>query len=398
MKNKKTKIKIKRSKVNLYNKKKNKTKQVIAIIVTAAAACALCILGYGIGKPLMDYFRNRDSVIQSSSTWTPESSENKDDGNSGNSGSSSSGAVSDNNTSSGSDITPQPVLSNAAYYLSEEAALSSASLNSELAAAKSSGHSIVVVTLKNSDGSFLYSSGIDKVKSLGTLSAAQIASEIEKAGFIPAARISTLKDKTNGTLLDCQYKFSSGATWLDDRPGVGKTWLSPFDGKTLDFVKSITAELSQAGFKRIIAAETMYPNFFPIDINTNLAHLPLSDRTKRAEALWNVAAAAKEGAESGGAELYVEMDGAKLVLEKKDGTDAELGFISERLKTANLIIDYFPEDSANAYTAAQEFAQKLKASLNGAECSVRITGNSSAAALESVKKAFDEAEIESFSQ
>lgn len=396
MKNRKTKIKIKRSKVNLYNKKKNKTKQVIAIIVTAAAACALCILGYGIGKPLMDYFKNRGSVIQSSSMWTPESSENSGGESSENS---SSGAVSgDNSTSSGSEEVPQPVLSNAVYYLSENAALSSESLNSELAAAKSSGHSIAAVTLKNSDGAFLYSSSIDKVNSIGTLSASQIASEIEKAGFIPAARISTLKDKTNGPALGCQFKFANGATWLDDRPGVGKTWLSPFDGKTLDFVKSITSELSQAGFKRIIAGEIMYPNFFPVDISTNLAHLPITDRTQRAQALWNVVAAAKEGAESGGAELFVEMDGAKLVIEKKDGTDAELGFSPESLKTANLIIDYFPEDSANAYTAAQEFAGQLKTALNGAECAVRITGNSSAAALESVKNAFDEAQIESFSQ
>ena len=394
MKSKKTNIKIKRSKVNLYNKKKSKTKQVIAIIITAAAACALCILGYGIGKPLMDYFRNRGSVASESSVWTPESTDAEQSSadtpqNTGSSGGSSFGE----------EQTPAPVSTKSAYYLSDEAALSSASLNSELAAAKSSGHSVVVVTLKDSDGYFLYNTSIAKVKSKGTLSAAQIAEEIEKAGFVPAAKISTLKDKTNGVALGCHYKFANGSTWIDDYPGKGKTWLSPFDKKTLTFVKNITTELSQAGFKRIIAAETMYPNFFATDISGNLSHLPLSNRTKRAEALWDVINAASEGAELGGAELYIEMTGSKLIANNKDGSNAELAFTPAPLKTANLIVDYTPSNSANdVYSSAQKFVENLKKSLNGAECTVRIKGSFSAAVLESVKKAFDEAEIEAFSQ
>lgn len=394
MKSKKTKIKIKRSKVNLYNKKKSKTKQVIAIIVTAAAACALCILGYGIGKPLMDYFKNRGSVVSESSVWTPESTDNEE-----NSAGVSENTGSSGDSSFGEEPTPTPAPAKSAYYLSGEAALSSASLNSELAAAKASGHSVVVVTLKDTDGYFLYNTSIAKVKSKGTLSAAQIAAEIEKAGFIPAAKISTLRDKTNGVALGCHYKFANGSTWIDDYPGKGKTWISPFDQKALDFIKNITSELSQAGFKRIIAAETMYPNFFPTDISGNLSYLPLSNRTKRAEALWDVINAASEGAELGGAELYIEMNGASLILSKKDGTDAELAFTPAPLKTANLIVDYTPSNSAdNAYSSAQKFIESMKTALGGAECTVRIRGSFSAAVLESVKKAFEEAGIEAFSQ
>ncbi|MCH5196335.1 MAG: hypothetical protein J1F28_06460 [Oscillospiraceae bacterium] len=388
--NKKTKIKIKRSKVNLYNKRKSKTRQIVAIVITAVAACGLCILGYGIGKPLMDFFRNRGSV-SSESSWTPDSSLDSE---------SSSGEISSSSEeSSAPAVIPAPVMTKSAYYLSEEAALSSASLNSELAAAKAAGHSVVVATLKDSDGFFLYKTSIEKAESRGTLSAAQIAAEIEKAGFIPAAKISTIKDKTNGVALDCNYKFADGSTWIDGYPGTGKTWISPFDTKALEFVKSITAELSQAGFKRIIAAETMVPVFFKVDITTNLAHLPLSDRTARAEALWNVIAAAEEGAKTGGAELYIEMDGAGLILEKKDGTDAELAFTTAPLKTANIIVNYSPASSAdNAYSAAKDFIESLNEALDGAECIVRIRGSFSATVLSDVKKAFDEAGIEAFSQ
>ncbi len=387
MKYKKTKIKIKRSKVNLYNKRKNRKKQIAAIIITAAVACALCILGYGIGKPLMDYFRNRDTIISSSAMWTPESSEALENA----SGNSSAPAQS---SSSAPEEQPEPALTKSAYFLSGEAALSSAALNSEISAAKSSGHSVIVVTMKDSNGMFLYKTAIENVQTKGTLTASQIASEIEKAGLIPAAMISTLKDKTNGTALDCCYKFADGVIWIDGRPGKGKTWLSPFDSKTGNFIKAITSELSEAGFKRIVAVDTMYPSFYPADISSNLSHLPLKDRTKRAEALWNVIASAKEGC--GETELYIEMDGAKLIAAKKDGTNAEMAFTPERLKTANLIVDYSPSES-DPYAAAQKFIEKLKTALNGAECVVRIKGNSQAV-IESVKKAFDEAGIEAFSQ
>ena len=143
----------------------------------------------------------------------------------------------------------------------------------------------------------------------------------------------------------------------------------------------------------------MVPVFFPVDISQNLKHLPLSSREKRAEALWKVIAAAKEGAESGGAELVVEMGGANMILPKRDGTDAELAFDAPMLKTANLLVYYTPSKSeADAYNSAKQFIEKLKQTLGGAECTVRIKDGASAAIVENVKKAFDEAEISAFSQ
>ena len=116
----------------------------------------------------MDYFRNRDTIISSSAMWTPESSEALENA----SGNSSAPAQS---SSSAPEEQPEPALTKSAYFLSGEAALSSAALNSEISAAKSSGHSVIVVTMKDSNGMFLYKTAIENVQTKGTLTASQIA-------------------------------------------------------------------------------------------------------------------------------------------------------------------------------------------------------------------------------
>ena len=63
MKPKKTNIKIKRRKYNLYNKKKSKSRQVLSIVITIAAACVLGVVGYGVGKPIMNYLQNREQYV-----------------------------------------------------------------------------------------------------------------------------------------------------------------------------------------------------------------------------------------------------------------------------------------------------------------------------------------------
>ena len=73
---KKTNIKIKHHNYNLYSKKKSRGKQTLAVILTVAAAAVLCVVGYSAGKPIMDYFKNRDQYTSdSSSVWTPPTAE-----------------------------------------------------------------------------------------------------------------------------------------------------------------------------------------------------------------------------------------------------------------------------------------------------------------------------------
>ncbi len=394
MKNKKTNIKIKRSKVNLYNKKKNKKKQTITIVLTIVAACALGVLGFGLGKPLVEYFRNKNSISSDSDpAWTPPSS--------GIVASSESGIV-----AASSEVVEEPVQTiTDIYFLPEDAALSSASLNSALAAAKESGMRAVAVTLKNDVGSFLYKSDIKGLDThgiiTGTLTASQICEAITKAGFIPAAKISTLKDTLCGykDATDGGYRIAgTNYTWHDDREEKGgKPWLSPFKSQTQQFMGDITEELSEAGFKNIIAVNTSFPKFHKEDIKTYLSDLPISDNNARLDALWNAVSSARAGAEKNKAVLWLEIAGENIIAQNRLCTDAELCGDAKKLSEMKLIVDYTPgAAAADAYEKAKGFAEKLKAALGDAEFYVSIKGGYSETALSDVKKAFSEAKIEVF--
>lgn len=394
MKKKKNAIKIKRSRVNLYNKRKSKRKQVLTIVITVVAACALGVLGFGLGKPLLEYFSGKNNSSDSSA-WTPPESEE---------GSSESTAESSSGTSS--EVLPEPIPEMTdIYFLPEDAALSSAALNSALAAAKTAGAKTVAVTLKNETGNFLYNSAIKSLAArdiiTGTLSAEQICRAVKDAGFVPAAKISTLKDRLCGykDVTDGGYRIAdSGVTWHDDRDEKGgKPWLSPFKTQTLQFIGEITEELSSAGFRHIIAVNTMYPKFHREDISTYLSDLPLSDNKARLEALKNVVNSAKAGAEKNGAALWLEISGESVIAKNRLCTDAEIIADADVTASVKLIVDYTPsETAAEVYSSAKEFSAKLKAALGSAEFYVVINGGYSDAVISDVRKAFSEDKIEVF--
>ena len=394
MKKKKNAIKIKRSKVNLYNKRKSKRKQVLTIVITAVAACALGVLGFGLGKPLLEYFSGKNNSSDSSA-WTPPESE-----------ASSSEITVESSSQTSSEVISEPLPEMTdVYFLSEDAALSSAALNGALAAAKTAGAKTVAVTLKNETGNFLYNSAIKQLAErdivTGTLSAEQICRAIKDAGFVPAAKISTLKDRLCGykNVTDGGYRIvDSGVTWHDDRDEKGgKPWLSPFKTQTLQFIGEITEELSSAGFRHIIAVNTMYPKFHKEDISTYLSDLPLSDNNARLDALKNVYNSAKAGAEKNGAALWLEISGESVITKNRLCTDAEIIADADVMASVKLIVDYTPsETAAEVYSSAKEFSAKLKAALGSAEFYVVINGGYSDAVISDVKKAFSEDKIEVF--
>lgn len=401
---KKTNIKIKHHKYNLYNKKKNKARQVLTIILTIAAACALGIVGYGVGKPLLNYFQNREHnpvSDDSSDTISNIISEMiSSEESSVASSVESSAAVSSESTSSN---TSEPVqnVKEKMYFLPENAAASSDSLKSALAAAKNTGCNTTVITLKDEEGLILYKSNIAALRDgntiSGTLTAQQICSIISDAGFTPAAKISTLKDKSSMSRVDGSYMIVGGGGWMDDYPDKGgKPWMSPFSNETINFISSITEELSAAGFKSIICQNTMYPAFHSIDITTYLSDLPLTDSSKRAAALWNVVDAARKGAEKNDASLWLEMDGAALLNTEKLSTNAELALDTAKLGRSKLIVNYTPDKTnTDTYKSAKNFASNLIKAVNGAEVAVSIN-SLSGSALENAEKAFSEADIQVF--
>lgn len=368
------------------------------IVITVVAACGLGVLGFGLGKPLVEFFNNRNnSTASSESAWTPPSSEEA-----------SSESEIPSSSEESSYVPPEPVRKMTdVYFLPDNAALSSASLNSALAAAKAAGAGTVAVTLKNDTGNFLYKSKIKSIEKsdviTGTLTAEQICEAVSGAGFIPTAKISTLKDSLCGSryVTDGGYRITgSGLTWHDNRVEKGgKPWLSPFKTQTLQFMGEITEELSAAGFKNIIAVNTMFPLFHRDDLVNYLSNLPLSDSKARQEALWNVLDSAKAGAEKNGAELWVEVSGENVIAQNRLCTDAELCGSADKLSEIKLIVDYTPSAAAaEAYTNAKTFAESLKTALGDVKFYVVIKGGYSETALSDIKKAFSETKINVFGQ
>lgn len=395
---KKTGIKIKKSKHNLYNKKKLKSRQTLTIVLTIVAACVLAVVGYGIGKPIVNYFQNKnsessDSASDSSSPQNSSNSVSEDP--SSQSDSSQSASASD----SGTHI--DPVVGDVKmYFLPLGAADSSAALGSALAAAKDAGYNTVAVTLKDEEGYLYYATNINKVKNTtlvkGTLTAEQISTQIKNAGLTPAAKISMLRDAATPMYFG-GYTFTDGGGWLDDSPDKGgKRWLSPFSDETPKYLGDIAAELSGAGFEHIICSHICYPIFHQVDINDFLSHLPLNDKNARIEALWNVTDAVKSAAEKNNAKLWVEMDGADFIKNDRYSTDAELAANAGKLGTVSVIIDYTQSGTEQVYENARSFAEKLISQSATEDIAVLVKRGMSGSISADISRAFEENEIDIF--
>lgn len=389
--NKKTRIKIKKSKYNLYNKKKSKSRQTLTLVLTIAAACVLGVVGYGVGKPIVNYFQNRDSVI------SDDSSSLVSDEPSTNSVISSEPQSDSSETSQPADPVVEPSEIKMCV-LPPDMVTSSASLSSALTVARESGYDTVAVTLKDENGYLYYSSDIEGIRGTelirGTLSAAQICEYITKAGMTPAVKISTLKDSRTPIRFG-GYRFASGVDWVDDYPDRGgKRWLSPFSEETVEYIGKLAGELSEAGFRHIICVNTMFPMFYNIDADQYLSHLPLKQRDARLDALWNVANAVKENA--GDARLWLEFSASAFIASEKFATDAELAARPESLKGFGIIADYSMGSADGAFSAALDISQKLKAAAGENDLAVLIKSGPSGAALDDIKRAFEESEIQTF--
>lgn len=393
---KKKNIKIKHRKYSLYQRKTSKGRKVLTVLLMILLIAALCVIGYGLGKPLVDYFSGKNNESEPSSAWTPPSSAATSEQTSDN--------TSDSGTAEQSSEEQQPAGASSAFILPESAVLSSDSLNSALAAAKNGGYTDITVTMKDDTGNFLYKTtvqGVAETQITGTLTAKQIAEIITKAGFNPHARISTLLDQTTQSYdgENICYMIADGGIWHDFYVDQGgKSWLSPFEAGTAKYLAAVTAELANAGFGSIILANTVYPAFNPQDYTNFLRQLSIADDSARLKALWSVVSACSAAAKSGGRELLLEMSDADLFAAEKGLTSAELAGDKEKLKTVSLLVDFTPGENAG-YAETKAFIGRMTAMYSGQSFSARLkTSGFSEQALAEVRRAFDDSGITVFSE
>ncbi len=387
-------IKIKHRKYSLYNKKKSKGRQALAVILTIVILLALVVVGYGLGKPIMDYFKGDGGQTEETSGWTAPVD--------------TSETVASTKEATVEAETTEPVqevLTEVVYTIPVGALRSADTLRSVAAAAKAEGYSTAIVTMKSSTGNYLYKtehSGLQYGSIItGELSANEICNIIIEEGLTPYARISTLKDKMSGDYLaGLKYYTVDGMGWLDAAyDNGGKAWLNPFGSKTAEYVSSITGDLAAAGFRKIILADTLYPAFLNMDYDVFLANQPeLKDMNLRLEAMWKVIDACKEAAESNGASVMLELKAEDMDAADKTATTAEIAADKIRLSSVELLIDYTPV-SGSEYAAVKSFTGKISSQYGGQSYGVLIPENAvSADGYEQLLKAFGEAGIVVFSE
>lgn len=387
-------IKIKHHSYNLYNRKKRTGKRVLATILTIVCAAVLCVVGFGIGRPLMEFFQEKNSESNTSTpSWTPpvistqESSESAD----------SKAETETAEQPPEQENSPEIQAEQNTHILPETAYTNSDSLKSALASIKSNGYSSVCITLKDSTGYLLYKTEIESVKDTdavtGTLTARQIYSTVESMGMTAVARINTLKDHVGGIYAGGNYIITGDAgAWHDAAPANGgKKWLSPFNEETSEYIAAITKELADAGFKRIILANTIFPEFHPSDYSEYLAGQSIDNEAARLNALWNVINAAKSAAESGGSQIMLETDSALLLSDNRLGTTAELAGDSEQMNKIELLLSYSGDAQ---YTAAKSFIGRMGAQFSGQKYAVYIPSGS---VFSELSNAFSEADIAVYS-
>lgn len=381
------KIKIKHRKYNLYSRKKSKGRQALAIILTIVIAAALCVLGFGLGRPLMEYFNGNKQ--QTSSQTSESTSESTSD---------TTSQSTEASTDETSEPTPEVVENTEVHYISSAALKSEAALDRALAIAKNKGCTTVVITLRESGGKFLYKTTIEGVKDneelANALTAKEIFDAVSSAGMTAYARICTLKDHVSGGYITgIKYMTADGYGWLDAAPNNGgKPWLSPFESKTLKYLGEITSELASAGFEKIILTDVMYPAFHPADYDKYLSHISkLNDSNHRAAVLWRVVSACQSAAKSKGADVMVEMNMEDITSPEKLGTSAEMINDRTKLSSTELLIA-FSSQSKDPYTAAKSFIGQMKATYGNAQFSVVLSKDET----ERAEKAFLEENITVF--
>ncbi len=380
MKQKKQGIKIKHRRYNLYNRKKSTGKKVLATVLTVLAAAVLCVVGFGIGRPLMEYFQNKKdgTSSDSSSSWTPPGSVTQESAQT----SETSASSQEQESQQTSQAQPEPQEETGAIFLDEGVLeyYDTDSLKSAIASAKSSGYTAVCVTMKDNMGYVMYKTEIEGVKDTdavkGRLTAKQVCDTIKGMGMTPVARINTLKDHTSGIYAGGNYLITGDmGAWHDAAPANGgKKWLDPFNANTAAYIGQMTAELSKAGFGRIILANTIFPEFHPTDYSEYLAGQPIGDEAARLNALWDVITAAENAAQENGAKIMLETDSTALFADSRLSTTAEAAGDSVRLRGVELLIAYTGD---GAYTGAKSFMGRMSAQFSGQEYAVYVGAGAS---------------------
>ena len=244
----------------------HKVKQLLPIV---AAVLAIVLVGFLLGKPVLNMLSGAGKSDSSSSSQIVDASSKLED-------SSVQTDVSQPSSDAESDNPRpeivQPVAKTRIYYYADTSALSTeAGVDGVIAQMKSKGATHLVFDVKNQDGDLLYTSADQYGSQLvadRTVDIKALVSKLSQNGITPVARMYTFMDKLISNVERSTAVMYQGTDtrWLDSSAALGgKAWANPASQIMRDYIISLTDEVMSLGIKEIVYAGFHTPTGYSLD-------------------------------------------------------------------------------------------------------------------------------------
>ena len=244
----------------------HKVKQLLPIV---AAVLAIVLVGFLLGKPVLNMLSGAGKGDSSSSSQIVDTSSKLED-------SSVRTDVSQPSSDAQSDNPQpeviQPVAKTRIYYYADTSALSTeAGIDGVIAQMKSKGATHLVFDIKNQDGNLLYASADQYGSQLvadKTVDIKALVSKLSQNGITPVARMYTFMDKLISNVERSTAVMYQGTDtrWLDSSAALGgKAWANPASQIMRDYIISLTDEVMSLGIKEIVYAGFHTPTGYSLD-------------------------------------------------------------------------------------------------------------------------------------
>ena len=244
----------------------HKVKQLLPIV---AAVLAIVLVGFLLGKPVLNMLSGAGKSDSSSSSQIVDTSSKLED-------SSVQTDVSQPSSDAQSDNPQpeivQPVTKTRIYYYADTSALSTeAGIDGVIAQMKSKGATHLVFDVKNPDGNLLYASADQYGSQLvadKTVDIKALVSKLSQNGITPVARMYTFMDKLISNVERSTAVMYQGTDtrWLDSSAALGgKAWANPASQIMRDYIISLTDEVMSLGIKEIVYAGFHTPTGYSLD-------------------------------------------------------------------------------------------------------------------------------------
>ena len=243
----------------IYRGPSKRTRSVLRALLFLLILLVLVVAGYFLSMGFSALFANGDNAPESSaeSALLPESSEE---------GTPESSEESSKEESSEPPVEEPDIKGLTVSF--DAARLSGDALDNYLNERKAEGYTHIFVELKNVNGYVLFKTDAPQAVGFGSVTNGAFDAEVftaavKKAGMIPAAKITTLRDPLvahvrNGNSF--AHSSSREVNWLDYSPELGgKPWLNPYMEKARGYIVELTEDAIDKGFEMIVLSDVNFP-------------------------------------------------------------------------------------------------------------------------------------------